>query len=183
VSEQPDAETFGTVTFWYRNYRGEISRRVAAILGLRWGSSEYHKEPQWLLRGFDLEKEAEREFAIKDMAPTREALAQSDAGPVAWQRRYISVPLGDWKDCEEWQFNDKQKNYEYRALYTAPPRPDASGLIEAAEWHIISEALRIAREDGSIDNFATDTEYEALKEKVRARAADRSAPRSDKGEA
>jgi hypothetical protein len=54
-------------------------------------------------------------------------------------------------------------------------RPVASaGLIEAAEWRIISEALRIAREDGSIDNFATDAEYEALKEKVRTRAADRS---------
>jgi hypothetical protein len=60
------------------------------------------------------------------------------------------------------------------ALAQSDAEPDATGLIEAAEWRIIFQALRIAHEDGSIDNFVTDAEYETLKEKVRARAADRS---------
>lgn len=58
------------------------------------------------------------------------ALAQSDAQPVAWRYRpkgsftwFVAFELGSWNNS----------NYEIEPLYTAPPRPDASGLIEAAK--------------------------------------------------
>ncbi len=55
-------------------------------------------------------------------------LPQSDAQPVGWQCR--PKPWGgtetQWSNCAQWQYEDQQKGYEYRALYTAPPsRPDA----------------------------------------------------------
>jgi hypothetical protein len=53
------------------------------------------------------------------------ALAQSDAEPVAWQCRSERFGL-EWTFCAKWQYDDPQESYEYRALYTAPPRPDAS---------------------------------------------------------
>ncbi len=57
----------------YRNYRGERSIRKILPLSWRFGSSEYHKEPQWLVLAYDFDKKANREFAqsdISDWKPT-----------------------------------------------------------------------------------------------------------------
>lgn len=50
----------------YTNYKGEKSLRIIIPLDVppRFGTSEWHKEPQWLLRVYDCEKKAEREFAM-----------------------------------------------------------------------------------------------------------------------
>lgn len=55
------------IKFKYKNYRNEISWRTIEPIEIRFGSTEWHNEPQWLLRAFDIEKDAEREFAIKDI--------------------------------------------------------------------------------------------------------------------
>ena len=55
------------VKFKYINYRGDCSWREVLPLDIRFGTSNWHSEPQWLLRGFDLNKDAEREFALKDI--------------------------------------------------------------------------------------------------------------------
>jgi hypothetical protein len=34
---------------------------------IAFGSNEFHPEPQWLLHGWELNKQAERTFAIKDI--------------------------------------------------------------------------------------------------------------------
>jgi predicted DNA-binding transcriptional regulator YafY len=52
----------------YTNYRGETARRKIVPWSLRYGSTEYHPEPQWLLEAFDLEKKAGRTFAMHDIA-------------------------------------------------------------------------------------------------------------------
>ncbi|MDX5884961.1 hypothetical protein [Bacillus cereus group sp. BfR-BA-00999] len=36
------------------------------------GSTEYHKEPQWLMKAFDLVKNEERAFAMKDMSNVKD---------------------------------------------------------------------------------------------------------------
>tara|TARA_Y100001968_G_scaffold331057_1_gene384584 strand:- start:1107 stop:1325 length:219 start_codon:yes stop_codon:yes gene_type:complete len=59
------------ITFTYTNWRGETSVRKAIPMGLEWSSTEWHPEPGWLLRAYDLEKQAERQFAIKDCDFTR----------------------------------------------------------------------------------------------------------------
>jgi predicted DNA-binding transcriptional regulator YafY len=55
------------VTFTYKNHRGEISVRLIRPIMIAFGSNEYHPEPQWLLHAFDLNKEDERTFAMKDI--------------------------------------------------------------------------------------------------------------------
>ncbi len=51
----------------YSNWRGEISIRKIIPEGLYFGSSEWYPEKQWLLRAFDLDKEAYRDFSLAAM--------------------------------------------------------------------------------------------------------------------
>jgi len=51
----------------YRNYRGETSDRRIIPLQVYYGNTEHHKEDQWLLKVWDLEKENYRDYAFKDI--------------------------------------------------------------------------------------------------------------------
>ena len=53
--------------FEYKNHRGEVATRTVTPISVRFGSTEWHSEPQWLLLAFDHEKQAEREFAMRDI--------------------------------------------------------------------------------------------------------------------
>jgi len=57
------------VSVTYTNYRGETARRLIVPKSIRFGSTWWHPEPQLLLLAFDLEKQEDREFAVKDFAP------------------------------------------------------------------------------------------------------------------
>lgn len=61
----PAAKT--AVTFTYKNYRGETSVRLVRPIMVSFGATGFHTEPQWLLHGWDMNKEAERTFAMKDI--------------------------------------------------------------------------------------------------------------------
>lgn len=54
------------VTLTYTNWRGETAERSIVPRGVWYGSTEWHPEPQWLLRAFDVKKQADRDFALKD---------------------------------------------------------------------------------------------------------------------
>ena len=56
------------LTFWYRNYKGEEAFRRVRPLSIRFGTSEWHSEPQWLMLADDLENQKTREFAMRDMS-------------------------------------------------------------------------------------------------------------------
>lgn len=53
--------------FIYKNYRGEISERHVIPKGHEFISTEWHPEKQWIMVGLDLEKNAIRYFAMKDI--------------------------------------------------------------------------------------------------------------------
>ena len=55
-----------SVHFLYTNHRREVMNRWATPKSIRWGVTEWHAEPQWLLLAFDHEKGAAREFALAD---------------------------------------------------------------------------------------------------------------------
>lgn len=57
----------------YKNWRGEISTRKIQPIRLEFGATEWHPEPQWLLVATDIEKNAERSFALKDFNPQQPA--------------------------------------------------------------------------------------------------------------
>ena len=57
----------GFLSFWYKNYRGELSERVVIPVRIYHGSTEWHPDPQWLMEAWDMEKDAIRAFAMSDM--------------------------------------------------------------------------------------------------------------------
>ena len=61
------------VRFNYKNYRGEFEDRTVYAERIWWGSTEYHPEPQWLLKGWDYSRQSNREFAMKDMTDVQPA--------------------------------------------------------------------------------------------------------------
>ena len=55
------------ISFEYVNYKGTKSTRNVIPMSLRFGSTEYHTGNQWLLVAYDIDKQAKREFALKDI--------------------------------------------------------------------------------------------------------------------
>jgi predicted DNA-binding transcriptional regulator YafY len=71
-----DAET---VVIDYTNHRGVRVARTIVPRELRWGTSPWHPEPQWLLEAYDREKGAVRSFAlvgIHSWRPWRDGLCE-----------------------------------------------------------------------------------------------------------
>jgi hypothetical protein len=50
----------------YTNHRGETRTRLIVPMGLRWGVTQWHPEPGWLLDAWDIEKDARRSFSLAD---------------------------------------------------------------------------------------------------------------------
>lgn len=59
--------TAQSILVTYTNYRGKISSRQITPRTMFWGSTEYHPEPQWLMKAYDHGKRAMRTFALRDM--------------------------------------------------------------------------------------------------------------------
>lgn len=55
------------VRIQYRNHRGEVNWRTIEPLELWYGDTEWHPDPQWLLKAFDHDKKEWRDFAVKDI--------------------------------------------------------------------------------------------------------------------
>jgi hypothetical protein len=55
------------IMFGYTNWKGVMSVRKAIVKEFYFGASEYHEEYQMMIRAFDVDKLAERTFAVKDM--------------------------------------------------------------------------------------------------------------------
>lgn len=53
--------------FTYSNWKGEVSRRRAHFTLLQFGANEWHPDPQFLVYGYDLDKQAPRTYALRDM--------------------------------------------------------------------------------------------------------------------
>ena len=56
-----------TLQFEYKNWLGKVSKRKVIPYEVWYGNTEFHKKEQWLLRAFDTDKNAERNFALKDV--------------------------------------------------------------------------------------------------------------------
>jgi predicted DNA-binding transcriptional regulator YafY len=51
----------------YTNYRGERGMRTIRPMEMFFGLNDFHPGEQWLLKAIDVEKNAERVFAMKDI--------------------------------------------------------------------------------------------------------------------
>jgi len=55
------------VSMVYTNYRGETAVRKIVPRKIWFGKTDWHPEEQWLLTALDVGKEADRDFALKDI--------------------------------------------------------------------------------------------------------------------
>jgi predicted DNA-binding transcriptional regulator YafY len=62
---EPDSRL--AIRISYTNYRGETARREIVPQRVWFGATEWHPEEQWLLDAIDLEKGAQRSFALRDI--------------------------------------------------------------------------------------------------------------------
>lgn len=60
------------VEILYTNWRGEKSIRLIIPEQIYFGKTEWHPLRQWLLKAYDCEKKAPRDFALKDIASWKE---------------------------------------------------------------------------------------------------------------
>lgn len=71
VVRVPKAAEAALVVIVYTNWRNETAERRIRPIEIFFGSTDWHTEPQWLLRAFDLERQAERDFAMTAIATWR----------------------------------------------------------------------------------------------------------------
>lgn len=64
----------------YTNWKGERAVRMVRPCELWFARTEYHPEQQWLMRAWDAEKKAIRDFALKDV----HSWTANQPVPVAW---------------------------------------------------------------------------------------------------
>ena len=55
------------VTILSTNWKGETKYRNIIPISIEFKSTEWHKQEQWILNAIDVEKNAQRGFAIKDI--------------------------------------------------------------------------------------------------------------------
>jgi hypothetical protein len=67
IEQAKGAQHTEPLAFTYRNWRGEVGERKVIPRYVHHGATEWHPEPQYLLRAFDLDKQADRDFAVKDI--------------------------------------------------------------------------------------------------------------------
>lgn len=77
ANDEPAPET-GTrldagrvVSILYTNHRQETARRRIIPRRLRFGMSDWHPDPQWLLDAVDIEKDQWRTFAMRNIRQWR----------------------------------------------------------------------------------------------------------------
>ena len=55
------------VKILYTNWKGVTSYRNIVPKSFEFKSTEWHPEEQWILNAFDVDKQADRAFALKDI--------------------------------------------------------------------------------------------------------------------
>ncbi|RLA60501.1 MAG: hypothetical protein DRQ89_12740 [Epsilonproteobacteria bacterium] len=61
----------GRLKFDYTNWKGKKATREIIVECVEYGFTEFHEQSQWLLRGFCLEKNETRSFAMRDITNIR----------------------------------------------------------------------------------------------------------------
>lgn len=61
------ADAVGIVEIDYTNHEGKRSLRRINPWYIVYGANQWHKEEQWLLQARDVDKDATRTFAMKDI--------------------------------------------------------------------------------------------------------------------
>lgn len=93
MSEPPKIPPEQVCLVWYCNWRGEIAwRRIWPLARPpRFEATEWHPEPQWVFDVWDLDKGAERTFALQDVLDWHPE-GEPDQGPPRPGHRNLNFP-------------------------------------------------------------------------------------------
>lgn len=150
--------------FTYRNWRGEVATRRAIPQHVYFGATEWHPEPQWLMRAFDVDKGEVRDFAMRDMeraccesgsdCTCHEQDAYASTGkvePVAWVNKSHLDSIIDRSGKVYWHAPMMCGSWFKGAfpLYAAPPAHPDDFERGAEAWRdVIAERTRQIAQEG-----------------------------------
>jgi hypothetical protein len=142
------------LTFVYTNWRGKTATRRVLPVSLRYGATEWHPEPQWLLLARDLDKDEDREFAVKDIhfstlpAP-QVAAAPAPAGDVEeMAKRLEEGPQAGCAENPGWEEMAAEAAAMLRAL--ARERDEARARAETERKIAEAVELRATQQEHAI---------------------------------
>lgn len=143
----PHVQPGAPVVLPYTNWKGETALRTIIPRSIRWGSTEWHPEPQWLLTAFDVDKDAERDFAIKDFGKPAQPVAVK-VKPLEWsapnklgasmaydpllERQAVSMDPERY-DKQRSEYIIDALNVQPITVQDAARLPEIAALIEAAK--------------------------------------------------
>jgi len=64
----PEIDTDQHIRFTYKNYRGDLGQRLVQPIRTWFGRTTYHPKRQWLLKAWDFDRRATRDFAMADIS-------------------------------------------------------------------------------------------------------------------
>lgn len=144
-----EAHPLPPVTMTYTNWKGVTSERTIIPRKVWFGRTEWHPELQWLVTAWDVDKSAERDFALADFGRASQAAPAPSA--LVKALRTAEAALSDIGDAEREEGDDLAwcegraakalpliRSVLRAALITTPAPSD--GLREAVE----AERERIA---------------------------------------
>lgn len=76
--------------FEYYGYNGGVSTRRAILKDIYWGTTRGFSEPQWLVRGRDLDAHEERVYALNNICPVPNEIQQADPKLKADPAEYLA---------------------------------------------------------------------------------------------
>jgi hypothetical protein len=96
-----DLELTPPLTLSYKNWKGEVADRMIMPTTVWFGTTEWHPNPQWFLKGTDLEKREERDFAIADFGASKDQLIEQMAGALNFILAFYE-PGQSYLDTNAW---------------------------------------------------------------------------------
>lgn len=127
----------GVLLVRYKNHAGSVSVRRVRPNGVPFFSStEWHPEPQWILPVYDLDKQADRHFALRDCNFTDTEMK------------------GEWDAALEHLLN------AIKAKITVTAQSDLMGMepIDGKTWHVVrigDKVLAVCPEEALARTIAT----------------------------
>ncbi len=148
------------VQILYTNWRGETALRkivpwtASGRAPFRFGSTDWHPEPQWLLSAIDVEKDQCRDFALSGIrAWGAEAVAAAPAARGEARQPDSATPSGDGGETRPVsdEVGDLIRTHAFRDL--SSPQSITAGISDAADA-VLALIASSSGPDGNVNAFA-----------------------------
>lgn len=88
----------------YTNYKGERAIRTIIPCCVWFGATKYHKDYQFLLNALDVEKNEQRDFAMKDIHSVKLDIPEGSYDPLSLREDFIFPVRSDYAIAGNFEF-------------------------------------------------------------------------------